>query len=177
MVTLTHLLLGADAIEQRTPAGMARPAMFIEAISRIVVQPGATGAALNWFLAHELAERHLARAGCDSEYVEQLADAIGAALIMPAPAFRLALAHVGRNLPALAEMFRATQSVVAIRLGSVTGTPVALVTPRRIHVSGDAWAWPCEADLRRFARGRLPADLERRVITDARRRVVLTAAA
>lgn len=108
--------------------------------------------------------------------VEDMADALAGALVAPRDAYRLALREVGLDLPALANDFRASQSCVALRLGEVTGRPIVLVAPR-LRSRGEAFGWPSERALRRLARAEvMPDGVERRILTDDAKRVVLMAA-
>ena len=167
---LARRLLGPQAVQEH--AGIRAPAVYVRALGVIWVRPGLSAVRRCFGVAHELAEWHLsAYAGEDREDV---CDTLAASLIAPAPAFRAVLHDVGRSLPDLARAFVTTQSIVALRLGEVTGSPLALVTPRRVIVRGDAWCWP--RDVRRLAAGVLPREVERLPVTDASRRVALVAA-
>lgn len=126
-------------------------------------------------VAHEIAEWQLD--GREDDETEGLCDAVAAALIAPAPAFRWMLDDHGPDLITLAEGFSTTQSCVALRLGEVTGRPMALVSPRLVRVRGDDWGWPAEDEIRRLSRARsLPTELTAVRLTDDPRRVFLQAA-
>lgn len=120
-----------------------RGARLARETREILTAPRLAPASLCWLVAHEIAEWHL------DEYVEpdreQACDSVAAALIMPRASFVDALASLGgsaASLPLVSQAFRTSQSVAGLRYGEVTGRPVALVTPSRIHVRGDAWGWP-----------------------------------
>lgn len=155
--------------------GLRTLARWVGARDLLQVRLGLSPPTEGFAVAHELAERHLRKLLVSDEHVEQYADALAAALIVPSPAVRWALRDLGRALPEIAETFGTTQSIVSLRIGEVTGTPTALITPRRIHVRGDDWAWPEEVRIRRIASGKEIGPLTRTPITDTRRRVVLAA--
>lgn len=84
------------------------------------------------------------------------------------------VARLVRYAPSIAELaaaFETTESLAALRLGEVTGQPIALVA-RQVRVRGDDWAWPPEADLRRARRGPPPRGLVKVQLRE-RGRVVL----
>jgi hypothetical protein len=140
------------------------------------VRDGLPRTAESYLIAHELAEYVLGRRLLQDELIEQRCDELAAALLAPAAAVRRALAVCGRSLPLLAEGLGTTQSIALLRLGEVTGTPLALVTPAKVHVRGSEYGWPGEAQLRVIAGHGTPvAGLERSVLTDAPRRVALLA--
>lgn len=176
MVRLAQFLLGGDAVQVH--AGIGSLAVFNSAAGAIWVRSGLAERALNHAVGHELGEWWLRRHHYSAEQIEAACDAIASALVMPRPAFRHAVKALGRNLPALSEVFVATQSMVALRLGEVTGSPLALVTPRNVRVRGDAWGWPGEDELRRLARApEVPPGLTRERLSDVRERRVLLAVA
>lgn len=172
---LAAAVVGAANVVTRSMFARSR---YIPARDAIEVRAGLSSYARQWALAHELAERILSRGCWSSEIVEQFADAIAGALLVPAPLFRAGLRACGRSLPRLSQAFGVSQSVVSLRLGEVTGSPLALVTRQRVHIRGDMWGWPAERDLRRLAIATvLPPEVERVVLTDSRHaRVMLVAA-
>lgn len=126
-------------------------------------------------LAHEIAEWHLARLSYCEPDVEDVADALAAALVVPRDAYRAALRERGVAFGELARDFRATESCVALRLGEVTGRPLLLLAPR-VRARGASFVWPSTAELRRIARTRRAEGLEVWGLGDDRRRIVLIAA-
>ncbi len=119
---------------------------------------------------HELGHwicHHDGHAGPD---LERDCDRIGAALIAPRSAFRVAMAWSGCSFPQLAKAFRTTESLAALRYGETTGQRLALVSPDRVRVIGDRW--PAEAEIRRIAEQGGPG-LRRTALHDDPRRVVL----
>ena len=126
-------------------------------------------------LAHEVGHWALLRAGYVGDDEERHADYIAGALIAPRRAFLAALLELGPNLPALAERFRTTESLIALRRGEVTALPTALVRPGLVRVRSQLeFVWPSEAMIRRWAQGTPPKGLAKTRLTDDRRRVVLT---
>lgn len=120
-------------------------------------------------IAHEIVEWMIPNAD------EATCDEAAAAILAPRRAFARALRDLGDDLPALADAFRTTESCVALRLGEVTGEPIALVSRRRVRVRGAAWGWPAEEDIRRIARGSLPPELRAMRLQDDDSRVFLRA--
>lgn len=130
---------------------------------------------LRFAVAHELAEWAMRHRGNDD--VEALCDATAAALLAPALVFREALASFGDDLPALARVFRVTETCAALRIGETTAEPVALVSPALVRVRGDDWSWPCAEEIRRLSRSKTdPGALRLVRLTDDSRRVFLRVA-
>ncbi len=108
------------------------------------------------------------------EDVEHAANYIAAAILSPRRAFRLALEQYGQDFVELARVFRVSQTHVALREAELASAPCAVVSPALVRRGPEAWAWPDEAVVRRWAR--LPASGLRKVkLTDDPRRVVLDA--
>lgn len=102
-------------------------------------------------IAHAYAERFLRR-----EPTEAWCDAFGAALAAPRRAVRGAVTLVGHRVHALAELLEVEQAGALLRLGEVTGRPVALVRrPGLVVARGEPYPWP---PLREVLRAR-PAGL------------------
>lgn len=171
VTALAVRLLGPGAIQERT--ALQRRAKLVRAARQIWIQPQLTPEQRTFSIAHELAEWHLDHVSGSIPDREVLCDAIAAALVVPRDALLHAIRNVGRDLERLARHFVTTQSTVALRIGEVTGQPVALVTPQRIVVRGDPWPWPEAQQLRDIARGDEHPALRRTRLTDERRRVTL----
>ena len=76
----------------------------------------------------------------------------------------------------LADVFRTTQSLVALRWGESTARPLALVRPGLVRVRNvREFAWPPDTVVQKWARVRPPTSLERTTLTDDRRRILLVA--
>lgn len=137
----------------------------------IIVAPRLPLERLVFAVAHELAEWVLGSRA--DETTEALCDAAAAAIVAPRDAFLDWHADVGDDLPALAAAFRVTETCMAMRIGEVTGRPVIVVAPDHAHVRGEAWEWGDLVALRSRA---LPRGVERVRLTDAPRRIVVSAA-
>lgn len=158
--------------------GISSAARWVGSTRELWINPRLSPRRRAFSIAHELAERHLSRLGYEGEDVEARANAIGAALLVPAPALRFALRQIGRRLPELSDVFDVSQSIVALRLGEVTGSPLALVMDHRVAVRGEPFAWPSAARLVAIAGGReaVPDGIVVEKISDARRRAVVKVA-
>jgi hypothetical protein len=128
---------------------------------------------LHWAIAHELSEMRLKEIGYELADVEQRADAIAAALVMPRSVYRVAVREYGARVDALAPDFLVDQTAAALRLAEVREAEVAVVvTPQRVYARApEEWCLPSEAAIRR---GRLAAhpDVKTVPITDAHRRTL-----
>ena len=96
-------------------------------------------------VAHELVEWALR--GYIGEDIETRANLGAAAILVP----RRALARLrGCTLHELAEAFKVSETLIALREAEVTGEPRAVVSPALVRVRGpEAWVWPSERELRR----------------------------
>lgn len=174
---LAERLLGAGCIVRTPPGFMRAPAAHGIVAGRPVIHlRGRLDAEAERFLIlHEVAEWNFRREGYRGEDIEDACDAIAAALVAPRRAFASVLRDVGPNYSALADAFVATESLCALRVGEVTGEPLALVTPARVRVRGQfEFNWGTEADVRALARSRRPG-LRKTKLRDDPRRVVLVA--
>lgn len=173
---LATALLGAGAIEYapqlRGDGALAR----VGDQWRVYLRRGLTIERRAFALSHELAEWWLrVRERYDGEDVEIAANYIAAAIMAPRRAFARALRAHGHDFAELAADFRTTETHVALREAELVRMPRAVVTPALVRVRGpEAWVWPEEAVVRRWARG--PAPRLRKVrLSDDPRRVVLDA--
>jgi hypothetical protein len=119
----------------------------LDGVQRIVVHAYATPERQRWLVGHELGHWWYERAGYTGEDLEARCDVFGACLVAPGPAFRAAVKARGHKVHALAREFATTQAVALLRLGEVTGRPVAYVRPRSAIARGDAFAWPSHPEL------------------------------
>lgn len=108
---------------------------------RIVVSRRTLPARRAWLVGHEVAELHLRRCGYAGSDIEERADALGAALVLPRAALRSAVRRHGHRVHTLARELRTTQSLVLLRLGEVERRPVALVRRGLVTVRGAAHEW------------------------------------
>jgi hypothetical protein len=106
-------------------------------------------------------------------------DALAARLIAPRPAFERAIAATApprrgsaRVYSDLGAWFRCTDSFAAMRHSEVTGKPLALISPARARVRGDAYPWP--AELAALAREPGPGLRKARLRDDPSRFVLAT---
>ncbi|HEV8245572.1 MAG TPA: ImmA/IrrE family metallo-endopeptidase [Polyangiaceae bacterium] len=144
---------------------------------RIYIRSRLSPARRRFAICHELAEWCLTLARYQEPDIEQLANALGAALLAPRQLFLRVLRADGRNLPLLAGHLGTTESCAALRLGETTDLPLALIAPRRpVRVRGAEFSWPGEDAIRRMAAGRVAPGLARTKLRDDPRRVVLAAA-
>lgn len=172
VISLAFRLLGQGSVQYVRGRG----SMYDPATNRILIDKRLDVRARSYALAHELAEWHLLRLGYREADTEKVANALGARLIVPREAWRIAVASKGHDLETLAAWFRTTQAIMALRRGEVTDTPVALVTPRWIATRGEEYCWPPEPHLRLVAMGCCSAPVERVFLTDRPDSVLLIAA-
>lgn len=121
-------------------------------------------------LAHELAHHACTHAGLPAPHDERFVAAVGACLTVPAVAFRRAM-RANNSTSHLALAFAVRETCVALRIGEVTGAPVAIVTPTRIYARGE-WDWPAEDVLRRMVRSKSSRLSIRRLGGDQKRLIV-----
>lgn len=162
--------LGFDVV--RVPQ-LVVPACLATVAGRptVVIRESLSPREAHFSICHEVAEAHLARLGHRGPAVEEDANALGAALLMPVEPFAHAAEH-RKSWAQLALDFSATETAVALRAGETTHRPLAVVAPHRVRVRG-AWADPIdEEQARRLARRPGPGLVAAR-LRDDRRRVVL----
>ena len=135
---------------------------------QVWVRAGTAPARARWLVGHELGEWWYRDLRLPNRDKEQLCDAFGAALILPAPLFRRGLERFGLDLPVLASRLKTTQSLTLLRYGEVTGCPVALLRPRWATVRGSGRRWP---DGLTLARSGYVRAAMRAVITDEPQRI------
>jgi len=145
-VRLARALIGSDAVTI-VPRHALRTtwAMLVRIGDRahIVVRRDVPEGELGHTIAHELAHWVLRREGMRD--TEEACDYLAAALVAPTSAFRRALALLGPKLARLAKAFRTTETLVALRWGEISWTPLALVRPGRVRVRGQLeFVWPPE---------------------------------
>jgi hypothetical protein len=127
-----------------------------------------------FWLGHELGHYVFERAGYVGEDIESVCDAFGAAVMAPRPAVLRLHQQFGLDFRKIADAVRATQTWAALRIGEVLRRPLAAVSPGAVRVRGpEAWVWPDESTLRRWASGRSRPGLAKVRLTDQPRRVAL----
>jgi hypothetical protein len=112
------------------------------------------------------------------EHTELVADQLAAALLIPRQAFMAIYREVGLDVAEIARTFGVTETLVGLRFGEVTWTPIAMFSPERLRHRGTDFGWPDEATLRRMLRAEQSIPELRRIeMTDERRRTLLVAEA
>lgn len=109
---------------------------------RVVVRRGVLPARARWLVGHELAELHFARVGYVGSDIEARCDALGAALALPRRALGSIMRQHAHRVHTIARLTRLTQSLVLLRIGEVSGRPVALLRAPAPTVRGAAFGWP-----------------------------------
>jgi hypothetical protein len=134
-------------------------------------------------IAHELAEWILAEEQVQGELIENLADAVAAAIVSPASFFRRLVHRIGEhNLADIANVLHADQTFAALRLGEVFQVPLALVAPHRIWKRGPKdFVWLTDRELVHLARAtsdfQLTCEFESVRLSDEPKRVLIKALA
>lgn len=115
---------------------------------RVYIRSGLADDRARFIVAHELAERWHAMIGYRRDDIEDRCDLLGAALLIPRPAAKIVMAEVGHSPKLIAEAFGSPQQLALLRIGEVSGRPVALVRRHPI-VRGDEFGWPTGPSLAR----------------------------
>lgn len=97
---------------------------------------------------HECAEYVFAIRGVHHPEKESACNAIAASLAMPRMPFLQSLKTYGENIEAVARCWKVTETSAALRIGEVTGRPLAAISPAQIRYRGDEFIWPIEKVLR-----------------------------
>ncbi len=121
-------------------------------------------------IAHELGhlEKRL-RSERVHENTEAECSYVGAALCARRDVFRERIRET-TDFRELAEDFGTTETLIALRFGELTETPVAVVAPHLVRIRGREWSWPTESVIRRGIPG-----LRKTSFVDDRRRFALVA--
>lgn len=153
LASLSLTLLGTRPrlLPLRAPAAL----VVIAGHQQVVVRRGTPAARARWLVGHELAHWYYQRLGYTGCDLEARCDAVGAALVAPRMCVLAARRAVGDRPRELAAKLRTTQSLALLRVGEVTGEPVAVVRPAGALVRGDDWGWP-ELSYARAKRSRWP---------------------
>lgn len=176
-VALAKSLLGPGSVRAVYARALPGDGSFavVNGHPRIYVRQGLSKARRRWAICHELAEWWMWREDIRDEWVEGYADAIAAGLLVPRAAFQCALREVGDEYHRLAEWFGTTESCTALRLGEVTGEPLALIAPRVVRVRGEEFGWPPEHELRALTKKPRVPGIRKARLRDNRRRVAMRA--
>lgn len=177
-VAIARKIIGVDAVEIVPPGTLRFTTAQLALVNgrwRIFVRRSDPHTML-FSVAHELAHWALRREGYQGDDEERLADYLGACIIAPATAFSRAVRAAGDDMAELSEIFNTTQSLVALRWGERTSTPLALIRPGLVRVRSQLeFVWPEERVIRRWAQGTPPDGLAKTKLTDDPRRVLLIA--
>ena len=120
----------------------------------VLLRAGVPATRARWLVGHELAHDALNEVGYREPDVEDVADAVGAALVAPSRAVRLAIAAAGgHRVYAIADAFATTQSLALLRIGEVTGRPVLLTRKGAPIARGGAFVWGSERKISEAVRG------------------------
>lgn len=181
-ITIARAVLGEDAVELVPRSALRLTRAKLARVGdqwRIFVKRPVEREELNFFVGHELAHWAMRREGArfdDEADEERAADYLAGCLVATGTAFRRAMRAVGEDLPELANVFQATQSCIALRLGEAGAHDLALVRPGLVRVRGQlSFVWPREEEIVRWARGAAPSGVVKTRLTDDPRRVVLFA--
>lgn len=147
---------------------------IVDGEPRVYIRQRLSPVRKRWAICHELAEWWLWREGVRDSGIENAADGIAAALLLPRLAFLRAQREVGPKYHQIAGWFDVTESCAALRSGEVTGEPLALVAPTRVRIRGADFVWGSEEQIRALARKPNPW-VHRARLSDDRRRLALTA--
>jgi len=139
---------------------------------RIYLRRGINRERRDFALAHELAELALAKERYQGDDSEDLANALGAALLAPRQMFLRVLAGAP-EFPRIARELHQTESFAALRYGETTWTPLVLIAPQSVRVRGATFVWPSEDALRKLSAGGATPGVARTRLRDDPRRVVL----
>ncbi len=167
---LARALLGRDGVRVVPNGQIPRDAYLARVYDRwfICVRKGLSRERIRFAVAHELAEHALR--GQVAEDIEQACNAIAAAVLAPRRAFTRRMNEVGQDWEQLALPFGMTQTAAALRAGEAHDMPLAVVS-KIVRVRGpEAFVWPAEETVRRWARMPPPGPNRRREADRAGRR-------
>lgn len=171
-IWLAKRLLGPDAVVG--VASLMQPGggclVRVHGQPRIYYRARLPPALRDFVIGHELAHALLGERVGDE--AEAACDAFAAAVIAPRRAYLAALRAYGVRFTKLARAFATTESLVALRLGEVTGEPVALLAPHSLRVRGSECAWPSEPELRSVLPRSGPGLARARLRDDPRRTAI-----
>ena len=156
---LARLMLGPGRVLYG-PAGMTSEgaAVTLNGERRVYIRPGLSPQRQSHVVVHEAS--HIFWGTKDEDFCNYIA----AALLAPAPAIRRAL---GLSIRQMAEVFRVTQTLAALREAEVTGRPRIVLARSHQWVRG-SWSVPAQEALT------LPG-LRKTRLTDAPKRYVIDA--
>lgn len=146
MIALCERIMGH--VPQRA-RGLSVEACLVDGC-RVLIRSNVPSPRARWLVGHELAEWWHLRTRYEGADIEERCDAMGAMLAAPRRAFQRAIRSAGRHaVHALALRFNVPQSLALLRVGEVTGRPVALLRQPEALYRGADFAWPSTSTLRR----------------------------
>jgi hypothetical protein len=170
---LARAHLGAGSVDRpRMMVGPPAVTFEVAGQQRIAIKASVPLEYAHFCCAHELGHVLLARAGFRGPLDEEevCANYLGAALLMPRPAVRSFYRAEGLSPRRLAKVIVCTQTAAALRFGEVLMSPLAVVAPASVRVRGpEAWVWPDERTIRRWASGRPGPGVAKIRLTDQKR--------
>lgn len=168
-LALAERLLGDGAVRTAQPRAMASRGALVRVGTswRIYLNASCDPRRKRFVLLHELAHWAL------PDGSEEQCDRLAGALLMPSRLFLRGVAC--RSPSALADCFGTSESCTWLRVGEVTGRPVALVTPKSIRLRGCDYPWPTDAQLRCMAKAKPLPGLRRVRLRDSPDRAVFSA--
>lgn len=123
---------------------------------RVSVRPSLPARRARFVVAHEIAEWWYMRNNYACLDIEDRCNALGAALVVPRPAAQQVLREAGHSPMMLAQVFGVERCLALLRIGEVTGRPVALLRKCPIF-RGEAFEWPQDpVELERLVREPAP---------------------
>jgi len=187
MLMVARRVLGSDAVRRvpasALPRGASATLSRLDGQVRIYLRRGLSPIEERFAIAHELGHHILDHHREErSPLLELEADYVAACLVIPHRALRDARRELGDDIAGLAEVFQASQTAVALRLGEAGALPaVIVVSPQLVRVrSLSEVSLPPESDIRRLATARIRdvrrvagPGVRRARLTDDRQRVAL----
>jgi hypothetical protein len=171
-VRLVERLLGAHTLRTVPAAAMADDAALVRVGStwRIYVRADLSDADRRFAALHELAHWSLGLSASETD-----CDRLAGALLVPRRAFEIRVRSEGAQVRKLAQQFSTTEACTWLRLGEVSATPIALVSPSTVRIRGSAFSWPAPAQLRELTSQPHVPGLRKAVLRDPLHRVVFRA--
>lgn len=115
---------------------------------KIAVRRGIPLEAQLFAMLHEVGHVVLDRLAYRGPLLEESCDYYAACLLAPTPAMLRMCAHFGCDIRELSRRACATETWAALRIGEVTGEPVATMQPGRMRTRGKVDELPDEAAMR-----------------------------
>ena len=174
MMVLVKGILGPDSLRIVPASSLPGDAALakIKGCSKIFLRKGLSPERARFAVAHELAH-YVLGIGSNDPRGERACDAFAAKLIAPARAYQKAIESIGDRYGVLAKWFTTSESCVALRLGEVTGTPLALVTTAEVRLRGSFYSWGEASDVRSLAARRHIPGIKKAKLHDQSSRITL----